>query len=620
MAKFKKILIIFSLLFVMIFTNNRETNASAYSTWESTNQGWKYIKSNGYYARSEWIYIRDNQNSSWKYFDAYGVNREQFYNENGNTWLSKEGPNSGYHKGWWTNLVNDQTYYFRQNSGTMVKGRQYIDGDWTYFRNSGTRALGWQYYDNSWKYYDMYDNGHEISGQWKWLKVKGNKYNWKFFNEYGENVEQFFNENGNTWLSTEGPYDYHRGWWTNPINGHSYFFRIQSGTMVKGRQYIDDGWTYFRSSGTHALGWQYYDGSWKYIDAYNNGHETTDSWKWLKLNNGKYNWKYFNENGENIDNFYKENGNIWLSTEGPYKDYHKGWWINPEDGLSYYFRETSGTMVTGKQYIDGLWFNFSLEGALMENELVSDSNIKNEVVRGKLVADTYVRISPNGPIIDLYLEGLDIKGTAEKDWIRLDNGFYIYKYALDDYNDLDEYDINKLREQYPDNDEDRFIYAIANSAIQATMNKDIYTSVMMAQAILESGWGRSKLSLPPNHNLFGVKGDYEGNYVEFFTKEDDGTGKEYVISAKFRKYPTYKESFDDNAAILTGYDRTDKWLYDYYYGARVSQTKSYKEATQHLQGRYATSTIYASTLNSLIEQFNLTRFDDLRIQFENSNR
>ncbi len=45
---------------------------------------------------------------------------------------------------------------------------------------------------------------------------------------------------------------------------------------------------------------------------------------------------------------------------------------------------------------------------------------------------------------------------------------------------------------------------------------------MIAQAILESGSGNSALAAPPNYNLFGIKGAYQGQSVSFPTQEDDG--------------------------------------------------------------------------------------------------
>ena len=47
----------------------------------------------------------------------------------------------------------------------------------------------------------------------------------------------------------------------------------------------------------------------------------------------------------------------------------------------------------------------------------------------------------------------------------------------------------------------------------------------------------------------------------------------------------------------------------FYHGAWKTNTNSYRDATQWLQGRYATDTAYASKLNNLIETHNLTQYD-----------
>ena len=151
-----------------------------------------------------------------------------------------------------------------------------------------------------------------------------------------------------------------------------------------------------------------------------------------------------------------------------------------------------------------------------------------------------------------------------------------------------------------------FIEIVGNSARRIAGENDLYASVMVAQAILESDWGQSQLTKEAN-NLFGVKGEYHGESYQIETKEDDGTGKLYTVMADFRKYPTYHRSLEDNASLLKN---GVSWDSDYYAGAWKSRTKSYEEATAYLQGRYATDTHYASKLNALIEQYKLTRFDE----------
>lgn len=154
---------------------------------------------------------------------------------------------------------------------------------------------------------------------------------------------------------------------------------------------------------------------------------------------------------------------------------------------------------------------------------------------------------------------------------------------------------------------DQFLKKIADDAQEIGQKEGIYASVMMAQAILESGSGNSLLSSEPNHNLFGIKGSYKGSSVTFNTLEQDSSGQSYQIRAQFRKYPSYKESLEDYADLikngLTGNT-------DFYKPTWKSETKDYKEATKYLEGRYATDRQYSQKLNAIIEAYDLTKYDE----------
>ena len=152
----------------------------------------------------------------------------------------------------------------------------------------------------------------------------------------------------------------------------------------------------------------------------------------------------------------------------------------------------------------------------------------------------------------------------------------------------------------------QFLRNIIPAAQNVARGKDIYTSVMIAQAALESGWGTSALSKAPNHNLFGVKGSYNGQSVNMQTLEDSGGQNYYSIQANFRKYPSYKESLEDYVdKIVNGISGVPL----FYSGAWKSKTNSYQDATSYLTGRYATDTAYGAKLNRIIEQFGLTKYD-----------
>ncbi len=94
----------------------------------------------------------------------------------------------------------------------------------------------------------------------------------------------------------------------------------------------------------------------------------------------------------------------------------------------------------------------------------------------------------------------------------------------------------------------QFIQSIANDAQDLQKEEKILTSVTLAQAILESNWGKSGLSTSAN-NLFGIKGSYEGSSVSMGTQEFS-SGKAYHTQADFRKYPDKKASLVDHAQLL----------------------------------------------------------------------
>ncbi len=155
-------------------------------------------------------------------------------------------------------------------------------------------------------------------------------------------------------------------------------------------------------------------------------------------------------------------------------------------------------------------------------------------------------------------------------------------------------------------DPSAYINEISAYAKPVADANDLYASVMIAQAILESGWGSSALSQAPNYNLFGIKGNYQGQSVYMDTWEYIN-GQWVVKKEPFRKYPSFRESFADNAYVLKN-TSFQAGVY-YYSGAWKSNTKSYQDATAWLTGRYATDPTYNTKLNNLITNYNLTKYD-----------
>lgn len=156
-----------------------------------------------------------------------------------------------------------------------------------------------------------------------------------------------------------------------------------------------------------------------------------------------------------------------------------------------------------------------------------------------------------------------------------------------------------------------FVAKVGEQARQVGQEKDLFTSVMIAQAILESGSGNSQLAQAPYNNLFGIKGEYEGQFITFPTMEDDGTGNVYHIESAFRVYPSVKESFEDYSKLLT---EGVSWDSTFYQKTWKSVAESYQNATQALTGTYATDTQYNQKLNGLIETYNLTEYDQAKAE------
>ena len=145
-----------------------------------------------------------------------------------------------------------------------------------------------------------------------------------------------------------------------------------------------------------------------------------------------------------------------------------------------------------------------------------------------------------------------------------------------------------------------FIESVAQRAINGWTKYGVLPSVTVAQAILESGWGQSALSTQA-HNLFGIKGSYNGQYVTMQTREVYN-GQSYYIYDNFRKYANNSESVEDHGNFLYSNSRYANLLGD----------QSYASVARKLQSDgYATDPSYASSLIKLVEMYNLTQLDNI---------
>lgn len=163
---------------------------------------------------------------------------------------------------------------------------------------------------------------------------------------------------------------------------------------------------------------------------------------------------------------------------------------------------------------------------------------------------------------------------------------------------------NNDNEAYSISHED-FITKIANYARENYATSQVLPSVVIAQACLESNFGTSQLA-QDYHNLFGVKAGEGSHSVTLPTLEYNNEDWQDVDAA-FAVYPSWREAVIAHGSLMINGTDWDAHLYD-----GVRGVKDYRSATAALaKAGYATDPNYAGKLNAIIEQYDLTRFDDL---------
>ncbi len=101
---------------------------------------------------------------------------------------------------------------------------------------------------------------------------------------------------------------------------------------------------------------------------------------------------------------------------------------------------------------------------------------------------------------------------------------------------------------------EEFVRVLGPHAGEAAARLGIEPEVLLAQAALETGWGRRMITRPdgsPSYNLFGIKADgrWDGDRVSAMTLEyEDGIASRR--SESFRAYASYAESFTDYVNFL----------------------------------------------------------------------
>ncbi|MCC0627764.1 MULTISPECIES: glycoside hydrolase family 73 protein [unclassified Clostridioides] len=152
----------------------------------------------------------------------------------------------------------------------------------------------------------------------------------------------------------------------------------------------------------------------------------------------------------------------------------------------------------------------------------------------------------------------------------------------------------------------KFIKKLEDSAIREYIDYGILPSITIGQAILESGWGNSKLTKQSN-NLFGIKADkaWKGKSVEISTSEHYN---EKVV-ASFRSYNSLQDSVKDHSLFLVNNKRYRKHglfeAKDYISQAQALENAGYSTAEDKKGNR-----IYSELLIEVIRSYNLQLIDN----------
>lgn len=145
---------------------------------------------------------------------------------------------------------------------------------------------------------------------------------------------------------------------------------------------------------------------------------------------------------------------------------------------------------------------------------------------------------------------------------------------------------------------DEFVSRMGPSAQAASTASGMPAPLILAQAALESGWGKREIrgeDGSQSFNLFGIKADrsWKGRTVEITTTEYID-GEPQKVRAKFRAYGSYDEAFTDYAQFVT---RNPRY-------ADVLATDDPAQAAHGLQrAGYATDPQYGHKLVRIMQKF-----------------
>lgn len=154
------------------------------------------------------------------------------------------------------------------------------------------------------------------------------------------------------------------------------------------------------------------------------------------------------------------------------------------------------------------------------------------------------------------------------------------------------------RTTYTDLDKAHFVVGLMPSIINVSVKTGLSANLMLAQAIQETGWGKSMHSgeASGTFNLFGIKADksWNGPTKDIITHEFIN-GERITVSDKFRVYSSYDEALLDRAKFLKENQRYKEIFQEGIKG------DFHKESQVLQKAGYATDPQYAENLAAIFK-------------------
>ena len=160
-------------------------------------------------------------------------------------------------------------------------------------------------------------------------------------------------------------------------------------------------------------------------------------------------------------------------------------------------------------------------------------------------------------------------------------------------------------------DQETYIRRYHKIAMREMERSGVPASIKLAQGLLESDSGRSKLARSAN-NHFGIKCGSNWNGDKYFKEDDDYNDRGQLIKSCFRQYRNAEASFVAHSEFLR--DPNKSFRYGFLFRLDPADYRAWAEGLR--RAGYATNPNYPKLLISLIERHNLAQYDQSSVVVE----